>query len=152
MHRTMKEECCQPASANAAAQQRRFERWRQGFNEERPHEAIDYRFPAEMYQASARRYESGVTNELYEVTAETHRVSDNGGVYWNGKNWLVGEAFVGLEVAFEKNPEKGAKADTRLVRFANVNLGVIGDPVFGRLRPTASAGQKRETTCRRKRN
>ena len=67
MHRTMKAECCQPASANAAAQQRRFERWRQGFNEERPHEAIDYRFPAEMYQANARHYESCVRNELYGV-------------------------------------------------------------------------------------
>jgi len=152
MHRTMKEECCQPASANAAAQQRRFERWRQGFNEERPHEAIDYRFPAEMYQANARHYESCVRNELYGVGEETYRVNENGAVYWKGRNWLVGEAFAGLDVVLEENPEKGAKADTRLVRFANVKLGVIGDSVLGRLRPTACAGPKRKMPCRRKRN
>jgi len=151
MHRTMKEECCQPASANAAAQQRRFERWRQEFNEERPHEAIDYRFPAEMYQANARHYESCVSNELYGPGEEIHRVNEKGGVYWKGRNWLVGEAFAGQDVVFEENPEKGAKADTRLVRFANVKLGVIGDSVLGRLRPTACAGPKRKTPCRRKR-
>ena len=150
MHRTMKEECCEPASVNAAAQQRRFERWRQEFNEERPHEAIDYRFPGEMYQASARHYESCVKNELYEVGEKTHRVSENGGVYWNGKNWLIGEAFAGLEVVFDENPEKGAKAETKLVRFANVKLGVIGDPVWNRLRPTACADSKPERTCRKK--
>jgi transposase InsO family protein len=151
MHRTMKEECCRPASANSAAQQRRFERWREGFNEERPHEAIDYRFPGEVYQASARRYERCVKTELYEAREETHPVSENGYVSWKGKNWLVGEAFAGLEVVFDENPEKGAKAETKLVRFANVKLGVIGDPVFGRLRPTACAGQKRERPCHRKR-
>jgi len=35
MHRTMKAECCEPASANRAAQQRRFERWRVEFNRKR---------------------------------------------------------------------------------------------------------------------
>ena len=150
MHRTMKTECCEPASENRPAQQRRFERWRKHFVEERPHEAIGLRFPADLYQASARNYRASVTVDLYEPGEETYRVNDSGSIYWNGKNWAVGEAFAGLEVVLEANPEPDADADTRLVRFANVRLGVIGDPVFGRLRPTASAVQKREKPCRKK--
>ena len=150
MHRTMKAECCEPASENPAAQQRRFERWRKHFNEERPHEAIGYRFPADLYQASARRYDSCVTVDLYDPGEETYLVGETGMVHWAGKSWAVGEAFAGLLVTMEKNPEPDAKADTRLVRFANVSLGIIGDHAWGRLRPTASAAPRRERTCRGK--
>lgn len=149
MHRTMKAECCEPASANSLAQQRRFERWRNEFNEDRPHENIGQRFPAEIYHASARRYESCVTADLYEPGEKTHKVDSNGMIYWKGKNWAVGEAFSGLEVVSEKNPERGAKADTALIRFANIKLGIIGDSVWSRLRPTASVGSKREKSCRK---
>jgi transposase InsO family protein len=149
MHRTMKGECCQPPSENPAAQQRRFERWRNHFNEQRPHEAIGYRFPAEIYQASARGYDSSVSIDLYGPGEETYRVSETGMVHWAGKNWAIGEALAGLPVVMEENPEPDAKADTRLVRFANLKLGIIGDSVWNRLRPTASAGSKRETACRR---
>jgi transposase InsO family protein len=149
MHRTMKAECCQPASENRWAQQRRFERWRKHFNEERPHEAISYRFPAEVYQASARRYDSSVKMDLYETWEQTHQVGESGMVYWKGRNWAIGEAFVGQKVVMEANPEPNAAADTRLVRFANVKLGIIGDHVFGRLRPTASDGQKRKKSCKK---
>jgi transposase InsO family protein len=147
MHRTMKAECCEPASANAWAQQRRFERWRKEFNERRPHEAIDFRYPAEVYQGSPRRYERRDKIELYEIWENRQVVSESGTIHWGGKSWAVGEAFAGLEVVLEENPEEGAKADTRLVRFANVKLGVIGDHACGRLRPTACDAPKREKPC-----
>jgi transposase InsO family protein len=150
MHRTMKAECCEPPSENPDAQQRRFERWRKQFNEQRPHEAIGYRFPADVYQASARRYEDCVSVELYGPTEETYPVNENGMVYWAGRNWTVGEALAGLRVTLEENPESDAKPDTRLVRFANVKLGIIGDHAWGRLRPTASAAPMRDRTCRPK--
>lgn len=150
MHRTMKAECCAPASENRWAQQRRFERWRKHFNQERPHEAISYRFPGELYQASARRYESGVKIDLYEAGEETYQVGESGMVYWQGKNWAIGEAFAGLEVVLEANREPKADPATRLVRFANVKLGIIGDHVCGRLRPTASDGPKRESSRKKK--
>ena len=77
-------------------------------------------------------------------------VSETGTVYWGGKTWAVGEAFAGLEIVLEANPEPRAKADTRLVRFADVKLGVIGDHACGRLRPTACDDHKRGKSCTRK--
>ena len=49
MHRTLKEQTSCPAAANAAEQQKRFDRFRRHYNQERPHEALGQRLPAEVY-------------------------------------------------------------------------------------------------------
>lgn len=84
MHRTLKAECCRPASANLAAQQQRFDRWRKEFNEERPHEGLGLRVPAEVYRASAHRLDERIKPRLYELGVETRRVSAAGFVGLNG--------------------------------------------------------------------
>ena len=54
MHRTLKAETTRPAAGSLAAQQRRFNRFREEFNRERPHEALDQATPAACYTASPR--------------------------------------------------------------------------------------------------
>lgn len=46
MHRTLKAEATRPPAGNLAAQQRKFNRFRAEYNEERPHEALDQQTPA----------------------------------------------------------------------------------------------------------
>ena len=46
MHRTLKAETTRPAAGSLAAQQRRFNVFREEFNHERPHEALDQETPA----------------------------------------------------------------------------------------------------------
>ena len=53
MHRDLKAEAITLPSANQAAQQRRFERWRHTYNHERPHESLDQQRPCEFYQPSS---------------------------------------------------------------------------------------------------
>src|SRR6266568_4717517 len=53
MHRTLKDETTRPAAASLAAQQRKFNVFREEFNHERPHEALDQQTPASCYSASA---------------------------------------------------------------------------------------------------
>ncbi len=48
MHRTLKAETTRPAAANLNAQQRKFNRFREEFNQERPHEALDQETPARI--------------------------------------------------------------------------------------------------------
>ncbi|CAN5526088.1 hypothetical protein BH09VER1_BH09VER1_50820 [soil metagenome] len=112
-----------------------------------PHESLGQRPPAEVYRASARRYEPATKPDLYEPNTPCLPVSENGYVSWQGQNWLIGEAFAGQKVALEPNPEPGAQAQTRLVRFANVPLGILGDVDYGRLRSTASADPKPRRSC-----
>ena len=135
MHRTMKRECCVPASANLEAQQQRFDRWRKEFNEERPHEAIGQEFPATLHQASNRRLKEAIKTRLYEPGDETRDVSDSGHISLNGKACYVGEAFAGVSVAVERNEASGLT----LVRYANVKLGYLEATPNARLRPPAYA-------------
>ena len=57
MHRTLKQETARPPGMNALQQQDRFDRFVSEFNEERPHEALAMKTPAELYAPSSRTYQ-----------------------------------------------------------------------------------------------
>lgn len=134
MHRTMKAECCRPGSVNLLAQQQRFERWRNTFNHERPHEALKMRMPGEIYSPSNKRLDESIKRRLYGLGDETVKVSGSGSISLDGRTTFVGEAFSGQEVALERD----SKSDLVLVRYANVKLGEC-DPGSdqGRIKPVA---------------
>ena len=101
MHRTLKAETTRPAAANLGAQQRKFIRFREEFNQERPHEALDQQTPASCYSASPRQMPRKLPPLEYPDRFEVRYVSDNGGIRWNNA-WInvstvcIGE-YVGLE-------------------------------------------------------
>jgi transposase InsO family protein len=143
MHRTMKAECCTPPSANGWAQQQRMDRWRKEFNEERPHEALGMRLPANVYQPSARRLDERIKPKLYELGVETRRVNVAGFIGLNGGNCYVGESFGGVDVAIERDEESGILQ----VRYANVKLGQLDESPTARLRPPAYAARWATKPC-----
>jgi len=145
MHRTMKAECCKPPSANPWAQQQRVDRWRKEFNEERPHESLEMRVPADLYQPSARRLDERIKPRLYELGVKTQRVNTAGFIALNGGNCYVGESFGGVDVALEQNEESGLFH----VRYANVKLGVLEESPTARLRPPAYAERWETKPCQR---
>jgi hypothetical protein len=56
MHLTLKTETTRPPGMNSLQQQARFDDFVQEFNQERPHEALDMKTPAELYRPTARPY------------------------------------------------------------------------------------------------
>ena len=56
MHLTLKKEATKPASYNFLQQQNRFEEFIEVYNTQRPHEALNGLYPAEVYTPSAREY------------------------------------------------------------------------------------------------
>jgi transposase InsO family protein len=56
MHLTLKKEATRPAGANILQQQAKFDAFLEEFNQERPHEALAMKCPAEIYLASCRPY------------------------------------------------------------------------------------------------
>ena len=101
MHRTLKAEATRPPSGNLQAQQRRFNRFRHEYNQERPHEALDQETPASRYTPSPRALPARLPPLEYPGHFETRLVSRNSGIRWQ-KQWvcvthtLAGE-YVGLE-------------------------------------------------------
>jgi transposase InsO family protein len=56
MHLTLKRETTKPAGQNILQQQVRFDEFIAEFNDERPHEALKMKTPAEIYRPSATQY------------------------------------------------------------------------------------------------
>jgi putative transposase len=101
MHRTLKAETARPAAATLRAQQRKFDRFRAEFNDERPHEALDQQTPASCYVHSSREMPRKLPPLEYPDRFEVRLVSTNGGIRWN-KRWVnvssvCAREYIGLE-------------------------------------------------------
>jgi len=102
MHKTLKAETARPPRRTLAAQQRRFDWFRQRYNAERPHEALGQQLPASVYHASARPYPTRLLPIAYPGHYEVRRVSRNGGIRW-GSRWVnVSHVLAELDVGFEE--------------------------------------------------
>jgi putative transposase len=117
MHRDLKAEATKPPSKNMAAQKKRFERWRNEYNNDRPHEALDMLRPAEIYRPSARRL--GENDKMrYPDGYQINRVSGSGHISYEGSNFYMSEIYAGCRVGLFKS-ESGITE----LHYANLHLG-----------------------------
>jgi transposase InsO family protein len=101
MHRTLKAETTRPPARTRRAQQLKFDRFREEFNCQRPHEALDMQPPASCYEPSPRQMPNRLPPLEYPDRFEVRYVSANGGIRWhhqwvNVSHICIGE-YVGLE-------------------------------------------------------
>jgi putative transposase len=101
MHRTLKAQTTRPPGATLRAQQQKFNHFREEFNHERPHEALDRHTPAVCSEPFPRKMPHKLPPLEYHDRFAVRDVSANGGIRWNHR-WVnvshgcVGE-YVGLE-------------------------------------------------------
>ena len=93
MHRVLKAETAAPPAATAAAQHRRFQRWRRIYNHSRPHEALGLQVPAAYYRCSARQYPQHLAAWRYRRNDPVYRVNHEGRINWQGRSRFIGRAF-----------------------------------------------------------
>lgn len=78
-HKTLKAHATRPASPSFLAQQRRFDRFRHEYNDERPHASLPgHRPPASVYDVSPRPYPRRPPTVLYPEATDVRRVSPSG--------------------------------------------------------------------------
>jgi putative transposase len=102
MHKTLKAQTTRPPAANQAAQQRKFDRFRHEFNEERPHESLGQRRPTTLYVASSRPYPERLPPLEYPGHYVTRKVDLNGLLKWKNELIWVSKTLIGQTVAFEE--------------------------------------------------
>lgn len=102
MHRELKRETTRPAAATRRAQQRRFDAFRQRYNAERPHEALDGHTPDWLWIPSPRAYPEGRLTPHYPASADVRRVSRGGTISWQGQLVFLSEVLRGEDVALEE--------------------------------------------------
>jgi transposase InsO family protein len=132
MHRTLKEDTTRPPAGTRRGQQRRFNRFRMTYNEERPHEALNMRCPAEFYEPSSRPYE--VVEFQYPGHWEQRTVRNRGAIKWKDQEVFLSEALSGHHVGLVEIDD-----GVWQVCFRNLPLGRLIDrhakPTFERIRP-----------------
>jgi putative transposase len=105
MHRTLKQETTRPAERSLSAQQRRFDRFREQFNHERPHEALADRTPAEFYRPSPRPFPRRLEEVCYPGHFEQRRINTVGQMRWKAQRLFVGGVFAGETLGLEEVEE-----------------------------------------------
>ena len=120
MHGTLKAETCDPPAATASEQQRHFDRFRQEYNVERPHEALGQKPPVDFYCASPRPFSERLEDPCYGPDEQIRRVRTTGEIRWRGSLVFISEALVGEAVGVRERDD-----GHWLVRFADVPLVLI---------------------------
>jgi transposase InsO family protein len=120
MHRTLKAQTSTPPAADATEQQARFDRFREHYNKERPHEALGQRPPAEVYTPSHRPMPDCAQDPWYDANHQTRRVRSTGEIKWQGESVFVSEALVDQLVGIAE-----LETGDHLVRFCDFDIGII---------------------------
>jgi transposase InsO family protein len=102
MHRTLKAETTRPPEADRAAQQQRFDAFRQEFNEVRPHEALHQAIPAARYTPSGKKLPVTIKMLDYPPHYEVRIVSKNSGIRWKNQWVSVSHLLAGEPIGLEE--------------------------------------------------
>ncbi len=102
MHRTLKAETTKPPAKDARGQQRKFDKWRREYNQERPHEALGGTPPAHHWHPSPRPYPSRVRGPEYDGHFETRLVSDAGHFRFKSGTYFVSHVLAGQTVGLQE--------------------------------------------------
>jgi transposase InsO family protein len=84
-----------------------FDRWREVYNHERPHEGIGFAVPADRYRASARSFSETLPPIEYPVGTTVRSVHKKGFVKFRGRRWRVPKALIGHPVGIDPTAVDG---------------------------------------------
>jgi putative transposase len=128
MHLTLKKEATKPAADNFLQQQGRFDKFIEYYNEERPHQALDMKMPAEKYKKSPRPYR-GLEDLEYPFHDLTAQVTNCGRFCYKSRKINLSTVFAGQLIGV-----KQVTNSVWLVSFMHYDLGYF-DAESCRLEP-----------------
>ena len=122
MHLTLKKEATKPAAQNMLQQQGRFDDFIDCFNDERPHQALEMRCPAEVYNPSQRPY-AGLDELRYPFHDRTITVTNCGRICLGERRKInLSSVLAGQNVGIKQVDEH-----VWLVTFMHYDLGFFDD-------------------------
>jgi putative transposase len=117
MHLTLKKEATKPASFNFLQQQERFDDFLEGYNNDRPHQALNGMYPGEVYTPSAREYFLPETPQ-YPFHDRTILVTQCGRICMGRRKINLSTVFAGQHVGIRELTD-----GIWLVSFMDYDLG-----------------------------
>ena len=123
-HRSLKAEVLNGRSfSDLDVAQSAFDRWRQVYNHERPHEALGLATPIERYRPSPTSFPEQLPAIEYGPDDIVTNVSWNGDVRFKGLRLKAPKALLNLPIAFRPDPKEDGAYDVyfchkRFMRFS----------------------------------
>jgi putative transposase len=117
MHLTLKKEATKPAAKNFLQQQAKFDDFLDCFNQERPHQGLGMKYPAELYTPSPRPYR-GLSELEYPFHDRTATVTQCGRICFGRQKINLSNVFAGQNVGIKEVADK-----IWLVSFMQYDLG-----------------------------
>lgn len=94
LHRTLNTELLvRTPMLNLEQCQIAFDQWREIYNGERPHEALQMATPQDRYQPSSKPFPGIVPPLVYPPSHIIRKVDKNGKIYFNNQRFRIGKAF-----------------------------------------------------------
>lgn len=119
-HAVLKRETARPPAPTRAAQQRRFDRFVDEYNHDRPHDAVGHAPPVTRYAPSPRPLPPRLPPLDYPLGLMVRRVSDAGHIKWHSRPLFLSYVLAGQDVAFDPVDD-----GIWLVRFAAIPLATF---------------------------
>jgi transposase InsO family protein len=84
-----------------------FDRWREIYNQERPHEALDGHTPVTRYHPSSRDYTPNPAPPEYDTAMRVRKVDGDGRLSFKGNSLRIGKAFIREAVGIREEQAEG---------------------------------------------
>lgn len=107
--------------SDLADAQRQFDSYRDFYNKERPHHALNLDTPIQRYVPSERAYPEKISEWEYPEDCEIRRVRGNGFFNYGGQGYFLSEAFAGKNIAVRPSHIQGCIS----LFFRNFRIGRI---------------------------
>jgi transposase InsO family protein len=120
MHKDIAAEVAARTQPNRRAQQAALDLWREEYNNQRPHESLQDRFPAEVYRRSTRPLPPGPVLMDYGPGFFLRKVSASGTIKWTSQLIHITTTLAGWEVGLRL-----VSADRLEVWFNYLQVGAI---------------------------
>src|SRR5262245_1198609 len=123
MHRTLKEEILPGSAKNLLAQQEQLDRFREDFNERRPHEALKMKCPADLYKPSLKRYPDSLPEPHYAHHDFVRVVHASGVVQFRANtHFFISQALADQTIGFEEEQDGIWR-----INFMDLDLGFLDE-------------------------
>src|SRR3990167_10903725 len=120
MHRTLKDSTAKPSKENFKDQQKCFDDFKEEYNHQRSHQALDGKRPGDVYARSLRFMPNKLEEIYYPDNFEVRKVRTNGQIKCFGKKYFISELLRREPIGLEMIDEKKA-----IIYFSKAKLGMI---------------------------
>ena len=108
------------------------EEYREFYNYQRPHHALDLDTPAQRYHASERRYPDVIQPWVYDEGVTVRKIKSTGYLTHNAQGYFLSEGLGGKEVALVPSHDKDGVLNVLFRQFTVATLDMNNNVVISR--------------------